>query len=73
MRFNGDQSCMICSLEDGVRIYNLEPLRELMHLNVQALGSVTKAEMLSRTNLLAIVGGGPRQMYADNVSSVQYK
>jgi len=70
MRFNGDQSCMICSLEDGVRIYNLEPLRELMHLNVQALGSVTKAEMLSRTNLLAIVGGGPRQMYADNVVMV---
>ena len=70
MRFNGDQSCMVCSLEDGVRVYNIEPLRELCHLDVQALGSVAKAEMLTRTNLLAVVGGGDRQMYADNVSRI---
>jgi len=70
MRFNGDQSCMICALDDGVRIYNLEPLREKLHLDTHQLGSISKVEMLQRTNLVAVVGGGSRPMYADNVVMV---
>ena len=70
IRFNQDQSCFICALDDGVRIYNVEPTREKLHLDMNELGSIEKVEMLHRTNLIAIVGGGSRPMYANNVVMV---
>jgi hypothetical protein len=35
-------------------------------VGVEQVGSVRHVEMLHRTNLLAIVGGGPSARYADN-------
>jgi len=67
LRFNQDQSCFVCAMEDGLRVYNVEPAREHAHLRCQQTGSIGRAEMLGRTNLIAVVGGGKRPMFADNV------
>ena len=48
IRFNQDKSCFVCAFEDGVRIYNVEPIRELAHLRQGDVGSLTLAEMLFR-------------------------
>ena len=67
LRFNQDQSCFVCSSEDGLRVYEVEPVREHAHLRQHQVGSMAQAEMLGRTNLIAVVGGGKRPMYAENV------
>ena len=67
LRFNQDQSCFVCAFEDGLRVYNVEPAREHAHLRCHQTGSIGRAEMLGRTNLVAIVGGGKRPMFAENV------
>ncbi|XP_070536658.1 WD repeat domain phosphoinositide-interacting protein 4-like isoform X3 [Ptychodera flava] len=66
LRFNQDHSCFTCAMESGVRIYNVEPLVEKLHLDKDEVGSVGQVEMLYRTNLLAIVGGGTTPKFADN-------
>ena len=48
IRFNQDKSCFVCAFEDGVRIYNVEPIRELAHLRQGDVGSLAIAEMLFR-------------------------
>lgn len=70
LRFNQDQSCFICAFEDGLRMYNVEPAREHLHLRSIQTGSIARAEMLGRTNLVAVVGGGKRPMFAENVVMV---
>lgn len=55
IRFNQDKSCFICSFEDGVRIYNVEPIRELAHLRQGDVGSLAIAEMLFRWIFCSIV------------------
>lgn len=67
IRFNQDKSCFVCALDGGMRVYNLDPAREMTHRRQEEVGSVRRAEMLHRTNLVALVGGGSRPMYADNV------
>lgn len=66
IRFNQDKSCFVCAFEDGVRIYNVEPIRELAHLRQGDVGSLTFAEMLFRTNMIAVVSGGKRPMFSEN-------
>ncbi|XP_054717618.1 WD repeat domain phosphoinositide-interacting protein 4-like [Uloborus diversus] len=66
LRFNQDNGCFSCSMDNGLRIYNVEPLREKTHLDASVVGSVGICEMLYRTNLLAIVGGGRKQKFAEN-------
>ena len=70
LRFNQDQSCFVCAMENGLRVYNVEPAREHAHLRCQQTGSIGRAEMLGRTNLVAVVGGGKRPMFAENVVMV---
>lgn len=53
-------------MDVGLRIYNVDPLSEKAHLDASVVGSVALCEMLYRTNLLAIVGGGPFPKFADN-------
>lgn len=53
-------------METGLRIYNVEPLAEKMHLDQETVGSVSLCEMLYRTNLVALVGGGAMQKFAEN-------
>ncbi|KAL4239273.1 WD repeat domain phosphoinositide-interacting protein 4 [Mactra antiquata] len=58
LRFNQDQGCFTCSSESGLRIYNVDPLAQKLCLNTEMVGSVANTEMLFRTNIIAIVGGG---------------
>uniref|UniRef100_S4RER8 WD repeat domain 45 n=1 Tax=Petromyzon marinus TaxID=7757 RepID=S4RER8_PETMA len=58
--------CFCCAMESGLRIYNVEPLMEKAHLDVDQVGSVGRVEMLHRSNLLALVGGGSSPKFADN-------
>jgi len=53
---------------DGIRIFNTEPLVEKLYLNkdTDKVGSVAIAEMLDRTNLIAIVSGGNFPIIAPN-------
>ena len=55
---NQDQSCFVCSTETGFHVFNLDPLRERCHVDLKVPKSVYKAEMLHRTNLVAVIGGG---------------
>lgn len=66
LRFNQDQGCFTCCMESGLRVYNVEPLVEKAHLENDVMGSIGIAEMLWRTNIIAIVGGGTRPKYAEN-------
>ncbi|EEB11512.1 WD repeat domain phosphoinositide-interacting protein, putative [Pediculus humanus corporis] len=66
LRFNQDHSCFSCCMESGLRIYNVEPLVEKAHYDVDLMGSVAQCEMLHRTNLLAIISGGGRPRFANN-------
>uniref|UniRef100_A0A8V5GR46 Uncharacterized protein n=1 Tax=Melopsittacus undulatus TaxID=13146 RepID=A0A8V5GR46_MELUD len=58
IRFNQDQSCFCVAMDTGVRIFNVEPLMEKGHLDAEQVGSVALVEMLNRSNLVALVGGG---------------
>ncbi|KAK2186319.1 hypothetical protein NP493_206g04008 [Ridgeia piscesae] len=53
-------------MEKGLRLYNVEPLTEKLHQGLETVGSVGQVEMLHRTNLLAVVGGGAMPKYAEN-------
>jgi WD40 repeat protein len=53
-------------MENGFRIYNVDPLAEKLHCGIEQVGSVRHVEMLFRTNLLAVVGGGSNPKFADN-------
>ncbi len=53
-------------MEGGLRIYNTEPLAEKFRLDKDEIGSVAQVEMLYRTNLIAIVGGGSMPKFAEN-------
>ncbi|OBS81124.1 hypothetical protein A6R68_20646 [Neotoma lepida] len=65
LHFNQDQSCFCCAMETGVRIYNVEPLMEKGHLDHEQVGSVGLVEMLHRSNLLALVGGGSSPKFSE--------
>ncbi|XP_064603354.1 WD repeat domain phosphoinositide-interacting protein 4-like [Liolophura sinensis] len=66
LRFNQDHGCFTCATESGLRLYNVEPLAQKLHLGVEHVGSVATAEMLHRTNLIALVGGGALPKFAEN-------
>ncbi|XP_022083569.1 WD repeat domain phosphoinositide-interacting protein 4-like isoform X3 [Acanthaster planci] len=66
LRFNQDHGCFSCAMEGGLRIYNIEPLAEKLRLDKDEVGSVAQVEMLHRTNLIAVVGGGAMPKFAEN-------
>ena len=66
LRFNQDQTCFVGALDDGLRVFCLDPIREMSHLRHELVGSVSKAEMLYKTNLIAFVGGGKKPRFPDN-------
>ncbi|XP_023802496.1 WD repeat domain phosphoinositide-interacting protein 4-like, partial [Cyanistes caeruleus] len=57
--------CFCVAMDSGVRIFNVEPLMEKGHLDAEQVGSVGLVEMLHRSNLLAIVGGGSHPKFPD--------
>lgn len=66
LQFNQDQGCFSCAMESGLRIYNVEPLAPKLRLEKDVVGSVSRVEMLNRTNLIAIVGGGKMPKFDEN-------
>lgn len=68
LRFNQNFGCFSCGMNDGIRIFNTEPLVEKLYLNkdTDKVGSVSICEMLDRTNLIAIVSGGNYPIIAPN-------
>ena len=48
----------------------MEPIREQAHYTEEVVGSVAVAEMLYKTNLVALVAGGGKAKYADNTVMV---
>ncbi|XP_037079702.1 WD repeat domain phosphoinositide-interacting protein 4-like [Pollicipes pollicipes] len=66
VRFSQDGSAFACALSSGVRLYNLEPLSELASHGPKFFGSIAICEMLDRSNLMAVVGGGATPRFADN-------
>uniref|UniRef100_A0AC35GBK8 WD repeat domain phosphoinositide-interacting protein 4 n=1 Tax=Panagrolaimus sp. PS1159 TaxID=55785 RepID=A0AC35GBK8_9BILA len=64
--FNHQQDCFALATDEGVRIFNTDPLVELIHLKSQDVGSVRFVSLMERTNLVAIVSGNPRPKFANN-------
>lgn len=54
-------------MESGLRIYNTDPLQQKAHYEVDLMGSVSQCEMVYRTQIIAIVSGGPRPKFPDNI------
>ncbi|XP_044727357.1 WD repeat domain phosphoinositide-interacting protein 4-like [Chrysoperla carnea] len=66
LKFNEDKSCFNCCLENGLRIYNIEPLVELRRIDSDILGSLSQCETLHRGNLKFLVSGGSRPKFLKN-------
>ena len=62
--FNQDGSCFSVGTENGFKIYNSNPFRDNFERNLE--GGIGIVEMLYKTNILALVGGGKQSKYPDN-------
>eukprot|EP00731_Ephydatia_muelleri_P007206 Em0003g1454a len=65
IRFNQDQGCFAVAKEGGAQVFNVEPLAEKTHLDYAICGGLGHVEMLERTNLVAVVGGGQSPKFPD--------
>ncbi|XP_010525421.1 PREDICTED: autophagy-related protein 18c-like [Tarenaya hassleriana] len=63
--WNQDYSCFAAGTSHGFRIYNCEPFKETFRRELKN-GGFKIIEMLFRSNILALVGGGPNSQYASN-------
>lgn len=54
VRFNQDDTCFACGLNDGFAIFNVEPLKEILRVNLAS--SIRIVEPLYRCSILALVG-----------------
>ncbi|XP_074603150.1 WD repeat domain phosphoinositide-interacting protein 4-like [Brevipalpus obovatus] len=66
VQFNQEHNLFTCSMETGVKVYNVDPLAIKTSLDTTTCGSVAHCHVLHRTNLFAIVGGGSKPKFADN-------
>ena len=63
--FNQDASCMCCATTSGFRVFTTEPFTEPHHRDFDSSG-IGIATMLFRSNIFALVGGGPVPKYPPN-------
>lgn len=66
LSFNQDSGCFAAGTDNGFRIYNCDPFRELFRRDFGAGGGVGLVQMLFRCNILAFVGGGLDPRYPNN-------
>ncbi|CAL8097541.1 unnamed protein product [Calicophoron daubneyi] len=68
--FNQDHGCFAVGMQNGFRIFNSDPLKQLerYEFDVRDGTGVGYLEMLYRTNLLGILGGGLHARLPSNVA-----
>ncbi|KAB2630196.1 autophagy-related protein 18a-like [Pyrus ussuriensis x Pyrus communis] len=65
LSFNQDHVCFSVATDSGFRVYNCNPVRELFRRDSGQRG-VGMVQMLFRSQILALVGGGPDPIYPPN-------
>eukprot|EP00118_Oscarella_pearsei_P013624 m.110475 g.110475 ORF g.110475 m.110475 type:complete len:166 (+) comp37398_c0_seq1:551-1048(+) len=65
IRLNEDQTCFTCGVEDGLKVYTVDPLTRKIHIGFDEVGAVGNVDMLRRTNLIAFIGGGRSPKYSE--------
>ena len=64
MNFNQDGSCIAIGTENGFKIINTSPFLDLYYKDMK--GGIGIIEMLNKSNILALVGGGRNPKYPIN-------
>lgn len=67
VRFNQDMSCFVCIAGGDLRVFNVEPLIQMLHVPTELIGRVRIAEMLDRSNFIALVSADLDHPCPENV------
>ncbi len=65
VNFNHDQDCFACSGENGFVVFNTDPCKAIFKRDMSNRG-IAMVEMLNRSNIMALVGGGKIPRFPSN-------